>query len=420
MQRELFRKAALEKLSTPERLDLTVTVLNRKSWIYLLTLSFLMGTVLTWAIFGTVKTRVEAMGILLGGEVFQVVSHAPGSVKEVMVQPGDKVAKDQVIARLDQPRLAQELAESRASLAALERQHLQLTTYEQQGIALTDALVFKQKENIEQSIRTLEKNKAQLKEQETREFGLLEKGLITRPQVQQTTQRVEQIGLEIEALRAELTMLNKQTNNEKFSMSNLAEQSQQRIEAAKRLIEQLEEQYAYQTEVKAEFDCEVLERLIDVGDVVGIGMPLIKMTKVSETDDGMLSGVLFLQAKDGKKIVEGKEIMIAPSTVLPEEYGYMLGTITYVSEYPTSAKAMFRVLKNDQLITQILQMGPPIEVYVRFTPNPETFSNYQWTSGKGPSVEIQAGTPCTGKITIDEQKPIALVIPKLKKALSLY
>jgi HlyD family secretion protein len=337
----------------------------------------------------------------------------------VLVQPSDRIVKGQLIAKLAQPKLAQQIAENKALLADLERQQLQLQGFGSKETALGTELLKKQQQNIEGAIALLQKNMGLLQSQEKKELALLEKGLITRPQVQATTQKIEQAKQEIASLRAQEVLLSKQQHNTSFSVSSQMEANQLKMNAVKRQIDQLTEQYDYQTLIKSDFEGEVLERLIDVGDVVSVGTSLIKITK-DEGKDGMLSGVLFLQAKDGKKISMGQEIMIAPSTVLPQEYGYMQGEVTYISEYPTSAKAMFRVLRNEQLITQIMQMGPPIEVYVRFKANAETFSKYTWTSGTGPAMEIKAGTPCTGKIVIDEQRPIALVIPKLKKLLSLY
>ncbi len=44
--------------------------------------------------------------------------------------------------------------------------------------------------------------------------------------------------------------------------------------------------------------------------------------------------------RPGKQVQPGMEVRISPSTVKREEYGSMLGTVTWVAEYPSTARGM--------------------------------------------------------------------------------
>lgn len=326
---------------------------------------------------------------------------------------------DQVIARIAQPSLLMQIEEAKTQLKEFQENHGNLLSFENKDKALTIELMAQQRKNTEKSIKTLKKNLAILEKQVIMEEELLTKGLITRPQVQATRQRGDNMKQQIEALKLELVQLSKQSLDANYTMQQQGKLSEQRMGSSERLLKQLQEEYEKQTRVLSPFAGEILELLVDEGNVVNTGSALMKITKKA-TDGELLTGVLFLQAKDGKKITEGMDILVSPATVLPEEFGYMRGEVTYVADYPATGKGILRVLKNEQLVGQMLQLGAPIEVYVRFKRNPETTSNYFWTSGTGPNLQIQAGTPCTARATTEEQKPIALVIPAFKKIFQLY
>ncbi len=126
---QLFRKAALERLSTPEQLDRAVSVTSPKAWIALGLLMVIALAVLTWSIVGEIRTRVAANGILLvvGGQVLDAVATASGTLTNVAVGIGDSVKAGATIATVVNPEAVERhrgavaaLAERRSMHAALE------------------------------------------------------------------------------------------------------------------------------------------------------------------------------------------------------------------------------------------------------------------------------------------------------------
>jgi HlyD family secretion protein len=120
---------------------------------------------------------------------------------------------------------------------------------------------------------------------------------------------------------------------------------------------------------------------------------------------------------DGKKVYPGMTAQISPFNVKREEYGFMLGMVTNVSEFPSTPQGMKKVLNNESLIKVLSQGAAPIEIYADLVPDPRTVSQYKWSSPKGPQTEIHSGTMCYVSITVREQAPITLVIPLLKRYL---
>lgn len=120
MPSELFRPSALSKLSSPEQLDQLVTYADPKAWIALATLLGLLLLALLWGIFGSVPTRIEGQGILLGqGGVLDVAAPGTGTLQEWLpLKGGDQVQAGQPLGRIAQPLLEREIELAAARLAA--------------------------------------------------------------------------------------------------------------------------------------------------------------------------------------------------------------------------------------------------------------------------------------------------------------
>ena len=132
-----------------------------------------------------------------------------------------------------------------------------------------------------------------------------------------------------------------------------------------------------------------------------------------------MQAVLFIPAGDGKKVSVGMQVQISPSTVKPEEFGFMLGQVKSVSLFPSTPEGMQRVLRNDQLVKELAQRGSPIEVVTDLLLDPTTRSGFKWSSPQGPPLGIFSGTLCTGSIVVDRKRPVEYVIPKIKETFGI-
>ena len=103
MRQGLFRQAALERLSSPERLDELMEVTTPRSWLALLGIGAVLVAALVWAVYGSVPTLVKAQGVLIReGSLQSVDAPVAGELRELLVNAGDDVVREQLVARIYQ------------------------------------------------------------------------------------------------------------------------------------------------------------------------------------------------------------------------------------------------------------------------------------------------------------------------------
>jgi multidrug efflux pump subunit AcrA (membrane-fusion protein) len=99
--REIFRKTALDQISSPDQLDQVIVITPPSFWIAMLGAGIILLTALIWSITGSIPFEVNANGIYITDSGVHVVySTSDGIVDEVPVTDGDKIEKGDVIARL--------------------------------------------------------------------------------------------------------------------------------------------------------------------------------------------------------------------------------------------------------------------------------------------------------------------------------
>ena len=103
-ERGLFRQAALERLSTPDRLDELIEVTSPRSWLSLVAVVGLLAAVAAWGVYGSVSSVVRGEGMLIReGSLQTVDSPVSGKVDALFVRLGDDVEPGQLIARIIEP-----------------------------------------------------------------------------------------------------------------------------------------------------------------------------------------------------------------------------------------------------------------------------------------------------------------------------
>ncbi|MCR5758000.1 MAG: biotin/lipoyl-binding protein [Selenomonas sp.] len=100
---KIFSRAALDKLRSPDRLDMLLPITTPIGWMSLLAIGLLMISVILWSIFGSFTVRADGMGMILDSGGVATVTHvAGGKVSHIYVRPGDEVKRGELIARLEQ------------------------------------------------------------------------------------------------------------------------------------------------------------------------------------------------------------------------------------------------------------------------------------------------------------------------------
>ena len=107
------------------------------------------------------------------------------------------------------------------------------------------------------------------------------------------------------------------------------------------------------------------------------------------------------------------DVLVELSTVPKEEFGYLKGKVVEVGRYPSSREGLFKILRNDALITRLTETTLPVYIKVSLMKNKSNFSGFDWTSVHGPKMNIVSGTLVNAKIILDEKRPIEIIIPAL-------
>ncbi|MEA2602762.1 MAG: HlyD family secretion protein [Acidobacteriota bacterium] len=410
----IFRKVALERLSSPEQLDQLVQVTDPRGWLALTGLSALLLAALGWGIWGSIPSEARGEGILLRqGGVSDLVSAANGQVSEILVSVGDVIEKGQPVARIRQDALSRQIQDNRSKQAALQAEYAALQRSAEEQKRLRARGLAQQRADLERSIEAAEKDVTLLRERLEAQKNLLDDGLITKQTFLTTQQSLNTKRDELARQRLELNGLDLKRLEADQQLVQQLETRQAALRDLELQIRELGAQLGENVNVLSPFSGRVLEVLADRGSVVSPGTPVLSIEVLSED----LMAVLFVPASAGKKVQRGMTVQVSPSTVKREEYGSMLGRVVWVAEFPSTTRGMTRLLGNEALVTKLMAEGPPIQVNVALTRDPATPTGYRWSSSRGPSLKISSGTLASGDVVVKEDRPIALVIPTLREKL---
>jgi HlyD family secretion protein len=418
-KKEIFRKVALERLSSPEQLDLVMQVTNTRSWIALTGLALLLTVAVIWGFIGSVPTKVQAQGVLIrAGGVFDVYAQGTGQVSAVLVKEGDAVAVGQVVARVAQPALEREIASARARLDDLRAQHKELSTYTSRDQSLRTDTEEMQEAKLKDTITFAQERITALRDQVANEETLLGRGLITKQSVLQTQQALYGAQDLLESARNELKQLPIAQLSTRTQGEQSVIQSQHRINETERQIELMVKQSEQLSSVESPYAGHVVEVKKDPGGIVGLGTPLMSLELLGHESAG-LQVIAYVPPGDGKNVERNMTVQVSPTTAPREEYGFLTGKVSYVSLFPSTPDGMMRVLGNPTLVQGLAAAGPPFATYIELSRDAASVSGYHWSSYKGNSVPVNSGTMCTINITVRERRPVELVIPMLRQALGL-
>ena len=138
---EIFRKSALEKLSSPEQLDKMIVITSPSFWLSMVGAGIIIVSALVWSIFGRLPENVDAQGIYVNRDGMQsVYAENNGVVDQILVADGDYVSKGDVIAVFDTEEIDKKIAEYEEKKTAVEE--VSIETIEQiKSISTNDEIL---------------------------------------------------------------------------------------------------------------------------------------------------------------------------------------------------------------------------------------------------------------------------------------
>lgn len=124
-----------------------------------------------------------------------------------------------------------------------------------------------------------------------------------------------------------------------------------------------------------------------------------------------LSAVALVPVATGKDIEPGMEVQLSPSVANVNDYGYLLGTVSDVSEYPVSpTDAAQRIYSGAKPGGELTFSGPQLQVIIALKPY-STTTGYRWSSSQGPDFQLSNATVTDVRVVVDEVPPISYFLP---------
>lgn len=415
---EIFRKVALDRLASPEQLDVMVRVIPANGWFALAALGLLTGFALVWGWFGSIPTTVTSEAIIINrGGLVSVESNAEGRVEEMLISVGQNVAAGDPVAKIDQPELRIELSNAEGELAEFRAEKAAIEALIERSDALMVTALVGKREALESERKAALENAAATKRLVDAQSGLLRKKLITQSiylgTVREFTEsrlRAESVSSEIKQLDIDLIESQRRDRAEVVDLDG-------KINKTRRTIESLKDQIARNTVITSPYTGRVVELSLERGALVGVGDPMVTLEERTPLSE-RLEVKIYPTTADGKKIRPGMDARIMPSTVKREESGYMLGRVSFVSDYSASRESMLKTLQSESLVEQFISEAPRMEVRADLL-TLQDGSAFRWSSTSSAPPLITSGTLAEVDIVVTRQRPLTLVVPILKKFFGL-
>lgn len=472
--KQLFRQESLERLSSPEQLDQMMRVVNPKAWLPLTTVGFLVVAAAIWSVFGRIPIAVSGQAVLIRPRnVVPLQVSSQSTISELQIKRGDKIKKGQIIAKIEQPQLVQELEQEISKQNQLRLENIQTDKVYEQGLDL-------QRENLKRQLDNLRKNK-----DATEDFGQiisrksidsinarrrslqqslnqarnLTPTLIQRLKIRrrlyekekaisqdnflQSKQQLDDNLSKISGLEAQIQeneLRRTDTESKKIQNSNSIQEIQTRIqeidvkkaqldreelekklenknqlEEIKRNIDKLKLEIENKSSITSPYDGVVTEVPIVSGQSLTAGSRIASIDRTKD-DNAKLKSVMYFADKDGKQISSDMMVQITPSIVKRERFGGIVGKVKEIAKFPVTTQEIASVIGNEEMAQNIAQNlakngGSIVQIVAELETNPNNPSGFEWSSSKGPELQISPGTTAQVRVQVSELAPISFVIP---------
>ena len=452
-----------------------------------------------WGFTARIPVKVVGSSILIvprSSVDFQ--TRGAGRVVELKVEVGDKVKKRQVLAILESNELKEQILNKEQELAKYESENIAITEIERQRSLLKVESITRQQEAIPLSIQAskqqIESNKQEqlaiIRQRETykqrlaqideidklisQRFeaynGLVSEGAVaplygSRIQAEDVLQKnlnektqlkakLDDLTAKDQQLTAQNESLQAQNQNLQAQLENLASkkaeislddlqsdnQRQNNIDNLKRDIDNLKVKLKNETEVISEYEGEISEISVNIGQFISTGTSLGKL-KVDSDRDSEEIVLAFFTPENADRIYPDMTVEVTPNLLterrfggVRERYGGIKGKITAVSPETITTNEVTSLVGNPQLAESLMSNPVPysapdpgeaknlpvVQVEIALERNPDNVTGYQWESGKEPNNPIPQGAIGEARVTVEERSPVNYLVPLFRWITGIY
>lgn len=299
---ELFRKTALDTMSTPEQLDKQVKIMRPSVWIVFTALIAALITFIVWSFTYKITDGINMSGVVFtNNNVISNTAERDCMVTDVLVSNGDHVEIGDVIAVISNDELLEKIEDRRYRLSLLDESSTEYNALSEQINNLVNSYVAS------------------------------------------TVIKSSTSGY-IQSVRASGTAL-------------------------------------------------------QVGDSISTIM----------TDGGYSEVTAYVPIQTARSLNLGMTAQICPSYAAREEYGYMTGVITSISDTPVSDESIIARMGTLSYAEGILPEGSCVEIRIRLDSDENSANSYKWSNSKGENLSVDLGTQCSVIVITSTYLPIQML-----------
>ena len=393
-------------------LERDIHVIRPAGWWALGAVAILVSSAIAWSFFGELPTFVAGRCMLIDrGGLSEVRAGAAGRLSDVRVHPGDVVRAGEVIATMLQPDQDERLKRMKSRVAELENRVASVVSISARGQALNDEAFGRRREFLRKQIEVaisrtqIERNQIETLRQ------LRDQRLTTNRSVDDAKHNLASSEMAVETLRRQLADLDRERNEVTRREADEKAQIRFELSEAQRELALLESERNRSTVVKSAFAGRVVEIKSGRGSLVQVDSPVVVLERIGDKGS-QIEVVMFVAPGDGKKIRTGAAAEILPATARRDEHGFLMGKVSYVSDYPATPQSLQATLGSEELVKDLTAFAAPFEVRIGLD---RLKDGFKWTRGGLDAPRLRSGTQCSGNVVVRKERPIGFVIPALRK-----
>ena len=364
---------------------------------------------------------VEGQGALMADtEVigYAIMPESDGRLEEFFVKVGSVVKKGDVIGRVSNPRLENDIRSAELALADLRSKLDKTQLFHTNSYALAKAINSQQKIESQNREVSLRQRLARLDKARDGDEDLIKKGFLSqrasdnvkteREQVEDQIYITKRQNIEADNALIELS----QRNRREIIDINL------QINAQDRQLQSLLDRQKIESVVTSPFDGAVSELLADPHEPIVRERRIATITPNNSLATGnnrVSTAVLFVPSVQGKKITVGMQAQLLPIIFEDQEYGRIRGVVSQISPETADEDALVRIFKNQKLVRKMFDNEAPYKLVIKIIADDQVRSGLAWSSSKGPDRLLEPGTIVSGWVVYDQPRLLHLLVPAIKR-----
>ncbi len=379
-----------DPLRYSQSVNILITPIKYWSGLAVITSVGLLG----WSVFGRIPEKTTSSGFItkpfLLASVGQSAS-SDGTYSSILVKPGDKVVKGQLLANLAFPALLQKVDEARTQLKIGKTQHQ--SQYETPSF---QNYLNEQKSSVDSSKKYL-----------IAAQGIAKTGAISETTVRNAKQSYQSSVQSLLSTQSKVIESN----------SNIAK-LETTLNAAITTQKEASNIYSPYTGI-------VLNIFRSSGQPNVPGKPLLQLEinangQPSPQQSDGLAVISFFTPTAAAKLLVGQEVHILPSNIQANTVGNVVGRVSEISLLPLTQSEASGILGSQELATELLQDNKNIQVTIDLEEDKQSPSGFKWINGSGPPSTRPSQFPRVGlqaQVSVITKRipPITLGVPALKK-----